>query len=116
MMINRRPPTFMAVIPLVPAMPCRKPGTTWFSGNEIGMPRDHDESNFTPFLYSTPRYCTVTVEVAVAGWPLPTTRSFTDSVVAPLVLCDVTAGTPDRSVAPLTVTPMNVTDLPLAGG
>src|SRR5215813_2705601 len=113
----RRPPIFIGGTPAVPPIPWVKPLTTPDSGNDAGWPpRDQDESNAVPFLYSTPVYCTDTVDAGVAALPVPTTRSLNSSLVGSLVALDVTPGAPLRSAAPLTVTPLNVTLGPLAAG
>src|SRR5947209_6602831 len=62
MMMMRRPPTRIGATLPVPAMPWVKPGTTCCSEKLAAWPRAHEESNFDPLLYSTPVYCTETVE------------------------------------------------------
>src|SRR5438093_411933 len=65
----RLPPTFIVPTPSV------QPGITRFKGNDAGMPRSRELSNFVPFV-SHPVYCTVTVMQASAGEaPVPTCSS-----------------------------------------
>src|SRR5690349_21024501 len=97
----RRPPTRIGATLPAPPMPWVNPGTTCVSGNDTGLPpRDHDESNSLPSLYSTPRYWTETVEAGVAGLPLPTTRSWQVKVAGADVDVDFTFGACWRSFAP----------------
>src|SRR5579875_3552621 len=112
----RRPPTRIGATLPVPPMPSLNPGTTPLSGNDVAWPRDHDESNTLPFLYSAPVYCTVTVEFGVAAWPVPTTRSRHCSAFAVRDECDVSVTAFFRFVAPLIVTPAKRTVFALLAG
>src|SRR5690606_30414237 len=53
-----------------PAMPFVQPGITPLSGNEVGVPRLHEESNDVPSSRQ-PAYCTVTVCSLVTSGPSP---------------------------------------------
>src|SRR6478752_4672072 len=106
MMMIRRPPTCIGVTLPAPPMPCLKPGMTPVSGNDAGVPpRAQDESNCLPVAYSTPAYCTLTVEVGFATAPLPTTVSAHSSAAAGLLDFEITFGSCFRLVAWPTVTP-----------
>jgi hypothetical protein len=47
----------------------------------VGLPLDQLESNTFPLVKAAPTYCTVTVSLNVAVWPVPTTRSLVTRVV-----------------------------------